>query len=186
MGGGTTAQSSCLIRTHYSVPENVALAHAGLAVFRDFARYLDDPEADAGFTQCGMLIVAGPGARADALRATLAVERAVGIDAREIAADDARRILPLLQLDDIAAIGWEPDAGYADAYLTLSAFARNARRLGATLREGVAVTGLLRDAQGRVAGVDTPRWPDRRRRGRSARRTSGRANSRRGPASNCR
>lgn len=159
LGGGTTAQSSCLIRTHYSVPENVALAHAGLAVFRDFARYLDDPEADAGFTQCGMLIVAGPGARADALRATLAVERAVGIDAREIAADDARRILPLLQTDDLAAIGWEPDAGYADAYLTLSAFARNARRLGATLREGVAVTGLLRDGQARVVGVDTPGGP---------------------------
>jgi sarcosine oxidase subunit beta len=95
LGSGTKAQSSCLIRTHYSVPENVALANAGLAVFREFAGYLDDPEADAGFTQCGTLIVAGAGPRADALRDTLAVERNVGIDAREIAADDARRILPL-------------------------------------------------------------------------------------------
>ena len=29
LGAGTTAQSSCLVRTHYSVPENVALAKAG-------------------------------------------------------------------------------------------------------------------------------------------------------------
>jgi sarcosine oxidase, subunit beta len=83
------------------------------------------------------------------------VARGLGVDAREIAADDARRIHPLVQFDDIAAIGWEPEAGYADAYLTLSAFARAARRLGATLREGVAVTGLTRDPGGRVIGVET-------------------------------
>lgn len=159
LGSGTTAQSSCLIRTHYSVPQNVTLANAGLAVFRDFARYLEDSEADSGFTRCGLLVVAGPGPRAEALRATLAVERGVGIDAREIAVDEARAIHPLLHLDDIAAVGWEPDAGYADAYLTLSAFARGARRLGATLREGVGVTGLRRDTQGNVTGVDTPQGP---------------------------
>ena len=42
LGGGTTAQSSCIVRTHYSVPENVALAQAALDVFADFPRYLDD------------------------------------------------------------------------------------------------------------------------------------------------
>ena len=51
-------------------------------------------------------------------------------------------------------IGWEPSAGYADAYLTLSAYARAARKAGATLREGVSVTGLLRDGA-RVTGVET-------------------------------
>jgi len=156
LGGGTTAQSSCIIRTHYSVPENVALAQKGLAIFRNFAAYLDDPDADAGFNRCGLMIVAGDGPRALALRETLKVERSLGLDAREIEPDEARRIHPLIRLDDIAAIGWEPDAGYADAYLTLAAFARNARRLGATLREGVPVTGLTRDAAGRVTGVTTP------------------------------
>lgn len=155
LGEGTTAQSSCILRTHYSVPENVALAQAGLAVYRDFAAYLEDPEADAGFNRCGLMIVAGEGERATALRETLAVERSLGVDAREIPADEARRILPLLHTDDLAAIGWEPDAGYADAYLALHAFARGARRRGATLREGVAVTGLLRNAHGRVTGVRT-------------------------------
>ena len=156
LGGGTTAQSSCIIRTHYSVPENVALAQKGLAIFRNFAAYLDDPDADAGFNRCGLMIVASDGPRALALRETLKVERSLGLDAREIEPDEARRIHPLIRLDDIAAIGWEPDAGYADAYLTLAAFARNARRLGATLREGVPVTGRTRDAAGRVTGVTTP------------------------------
>ena len=155
MGSGTTAQSSCIVRTHYSVPENVALAKLGLAAFRDFPAYLEDPEADAGWNRCGLMIVAAEGPRATAMRETLAVERGLGLDAREIDPDEARQINPLLALDDIAAIGWEPEAGYADAYLALTALARNARRLGATLRENVEVTGLVRDGTGRVTGITT-------------------------------
>ena len=155
LGGGTTAQSSCILRTHYSVPENVALAKAAIAIFNDFPAYLADVDAECGYNRCGLLLMAGDGPRAVALRETLAVERGLGLDAHEIAADEARRIHPLVQFDDIAAIGWEPEAGYADAHLTLSAFARAARRLGVTLREGVAVSGLTRDARGRVDGVET-------------------------------
>ena len=154
LGGGTTAQSSCIVRTHYSVPQNVMLAKAGLDVFRDFKNYLDDADAESGFTPCGLMVVAAEGERAVALRETLAIERSVGVDAREIAHDQARRLLPLAQFDDIACIGWEPASGYADAYLTLSAFARNARRHGAALREGVDVLGLLRDGD-HVTGVRT-------------------------------
>jgi sarcosine oxidase subunit beta len=156
LGSGTTAQSSCVVRTHYSVPENIALAKAALAVFGDFARYLDDPDAECGFHRCGLMIVAPDTERANALRQTLAVERSLGIEAREVAVAEARRLHPLLSFDDIAAIGFEPDAGYADAYLTLSAFARAARRRGAVIREGVEVTGLLRDGS-RVTGITTTR-----------------------------
>ena len=155
LGGGTTAQSSCILRTHYSVPENVALAKAAIAIFNTFPSYLDDAEAESGYNRCGMMLVANDGPRAVALRETLEVERGLGIDARELTVAEARHIHPLVQFDDIAAIGWEPEAGYADAYLTLSAFARAARKLGATLREGAAVTGLMRDASGRVIGVKT-------------------------------
>ena len=154
LGGGTTAQSSCIVRTHYSVRENVALAQAALEVFADFPRYLDDPDADCGLNRCGLMLIAPGGERATALRATLAVQRGAGVRAEEIGADAARRIHPLLALDDNPVIGWEPGAGYADAYMTLSAYARAARRRGASLREGIRVTGLVRDGA-RVTGVET-------------------------------
>ncbi len=155
LGGGTTVQSSCIVRTYYSVPENVALAPAGLAVFEHFAEYMGDADAESGWNRCGIMIVAPPGERAEAMRGTLAVERRLGLEAREVTQDEVRAIHPLLQFDDIAAIGWEPRAGYADAYLTLSAYVRGARRHGAVLREGVALTGLTRDGRGRVIGVET-------------------------------
>ncbi|HVN33670.1 MAG TPA: FAD-binding oxidoreductase [Casimicrobiaceae bacterium] len=154
VGGGTTAQSSCIVRTHYSVPENVAIAHAALEVFADFRRYLDDDDADCGLNRCGLMLVAPAGERAAALRATLAVQRSAGIEAQEIGTEAARRIHPLLDLSDDPVVGWEPGAGYADAYMTLSAYVRAARRHGALVREGVTVTGLVRDGA-RVTGVET-------------------------------
>jgi len=152
IGEGTTAQSSCILRTHYTVPENVALALSAWRAYEDFAGYLDDREADCGLNRCGYLIVAPAGEKAAALAAALEAQRGFGIAAETIDAATARRLLPIARFDDAELIGYEPDAGYADAYLVTAAFARNARRRGVTLREGMAVTGLEFDG-GRVVGV---------------------------------
>jgi len=156
LGSGTTAQSSCILRTHYSVREDAELAHAAIGIFARFAEYLEDPEAVSGYNRCGLMIVAPEGERAEALKATLAVERSLGIDARDLPIAEARERHPLVSFDDIAHVGFEPDAGYADAHLVLSSFVRAARRRGVSFREGVNVTGLVRDAAGRVTGVRTP------------------------------
>ena len=158
IGQGTTAQSSCILRTHYSVPQNVALAQAAWRVYAGFAAYLDDPEADCGLIKCGYLIAAPPGGMTDALRAALAAQRARGIRAVQIDAAAASNLLPIARFDEAELIGYEPDAGYADAWLVTSAFARAARRRGAVMREGTAVTGLLR-AGSRIEGVQTARGP---------------------------
>jgi len=151
---GTSSQSSSILRTHYSVKENVELARQSWSVFTRFAEYLDDPEASCGLNRCGYLIVAADDDRAGAVRASLAQQRAMGIRADEIDARQAREILPLLQTDDLAVFGHEPEAGYADAYLTATAFARAARRLGVQIRQGEAVRSLTTSG-GRITGVIT-------------------------------
>lgn len=151
---GTSSQSSGILRTHYSVAENVELARRSFGVFADFAQALGDAEAGCGFVRCGYLIVGDDGPRGEAIRSALAQQRAMGIDAREIDAAQARAILPLLSTDDLAVFGYEPDAGHADPYLTATAFARAARRLGVTFRLGEAATALVTDGQ-RVTGVRT-------------------------------
>jgi len=155
LGSGTTAQSSCILRTHYSVREDAELAHAAIGIFARLPEYLDDAEAASGYNRCGLMIVAPEGQRAEALAQTLAVERSLGIDARDLTRAEAHERHPLIRLDDIAHVGFEPDAGYADAHLTLSSFAKAARRRGVTVREGVTATGLLRAPDGRVTGVRT-------------------------------
>ena len=58
VGAGTTSQSSGILRTHYSVKENVELARRSWDVFRNFAQYLGDEDASSGIVQCGYLICA--------------------------------------------------------------------------------------------------------------------------------
>jgi glycine/D-amino acid oxidase-like deaminating enzyme len=138
------------------VPENVELARRSLAAFRDFKAYLGDPEADCGLALPGYLIVGDDGARSQAIRAALAQQRAMGIDATEIDARQAREILPLLRTDDLGVFGFEKDAGFADPYLTATAFARAARRLGVEFRLGETVTALATEGA-RVTGARTDR-----------------------------
>ncbi len=154
VGAGTTSQSSGILRTHYSVIENVELALASWRVFQDFAGYLEDDEASAGLVKCGYLIASPEGPKLDALRSALAGQRAKGITVQELDAVQAGSLLPIARFDDAALIGFEPEAGFADAYLTATGFARAARRRGVKIIEGVEVQRLLH-ADGRVSGVET-------------------------------
>lgn len=154
VGNGTSAMSSGILRTHYSVPQNVELAQRSWHFFERFAEHLGDDEASAGLVKCGYLIAAPEGERVEPLRGALAAQAARGIAVQRLDAREAARRLPIARFDDAALIGFEPDAGFADATLTATSFARAARRRGVRIREGVRVTGLVVEG-GRVRGVRT-------------------------------
>ena len=154
IGAGTTSQSSGILRTHYSVPENVALARLSWDVFNSFPEYLDDAEASAGLVKCGYLICAPDGDKLEPLRAALAGQQAQGIDVSLLDQQQARALLPIAQFDDAALIGYEPQAGFADAYMVATSFARAARRRGVVIKENTSVTGMLMQ-NGKVVGVKT-------------------------------
>jgi len=154
IGAGTSSQSSGILRTHYSVPENVELAKRSWRVFDAFAAYLGDDEASAGLVKCGYLIASPEGAKLAPLRDALLAQQAQSIAVELLSTQDAALRLPICRFDDAALIGFEPDAGFADAYLVASGFARAARRRGVKIVEGVEVERLLL-AGGRVAGVET-------------------------------
>jgi sarcosine oxidase subunit beta len=154
IGSGTSSQSSGILRTHYSVPENVELAKRSWQVFDSFAAYLGDEEASAGLVKCGYLIAAPEGPKLAPLRAALLAQQAKGIAVQLLSPQEAALRLPICRFDDAALIGFEPEAGFADAYLVASGFARAARRRGVKIIEGVEVERLLLEG-GRVAGVET-------------------------------
>ncbi len=154
IGAGTTSQSSGILRTHYSVIENVELARKSWEVFNHFSAYLNDEEASAGLVKCGYLIAAPEGPKLEPLRAALQGQQAQGIEVQMLGAQEARSLLPIARFDDAALIGYEPEAGFADAYLVATGFARAARRLGVKIMEGVEVHQLLM-SDGKVVGVDT-------------------------------
>jgi sarcosine oxidase, subunit beta len=154
IGTGTTSQSSGILRTHYSVKENVQLARASWDAFKDFSSYLGDEEASCGLVKCGYLICAREDAKLAPLRASLDAQARMGIDIRILSRQEAIERLPIAQFNDAALIGFEPEAGFADPYLVATGFARSARRLGAKILQGTQVTGLIWKGR-RIVGVET-------------------------------
>ncbi|HWE61945.1 MAG TPA: FAD-binding oxidoreductase [Chloroflexota bacterium] len=149
LGSGTTAQSSGIVRQHYSDPTLARMAQRSLRVFEHFDQMVG---GEVGFRRTGLLI----GAREEdlaGLRASVAMQQELGIDTRMIGHDDLRALEPRMSCDDLVAACYEPEAGYTDPAAVTMAYAQRARALGATIRQGAMVTALLVDGA-RIRGVE--------------------------------
>ena len=152
--GGGTGKSCAIIRSHYSITSNTELAVRSLAAFRDFPAALGDEDADSGFVNSGYLILAPEGPIADNLNQNLAAQRDAGATTFPVDPAKALELHPLLDLTDIAAIGYEPESGYADPYRSTTSLLATAKRHGVIVRHSTPVRDLV-VAGGRVTGVVT-------------------------------
>lgn len=148
VGSGGTGKSSGVVRCHYGVSSLAAMATRSLGLFENADEILGE---DVGFHQTGYVVGVGE-TNVDALRASLADQRAVGVRTEEIDATDVQKLWPVADLEPFAAFAWEERGGYGDAYQTAQAFASAARRAGARLRQGTTVTGILVEGD-RAVGV---------------------------------
>jgi sarcosine oxidase, subunit beta len=148
VGSGGTGKSSGVVRCHYGVSSLAAMATQALEVFENAADVLG---GDIGFHPVGYVVGVGP-ENVDALRASLAGQRAVGVRTEDIDATEVQKLWPAADLAPFGGFAWEERGGYGDAYRTAQAFATAARRAGVRLRQHTPVRELLVDG-GRATGV---------------------------------
>lgn len=151
VGAGMTGKSSGVVRCHYGVSSLAAMATASLEVFENPQAHFGEDVTDIGFRQSGYVVGVGE-QNVDALRKSLAAQRAVGVQTEEIDPAEVARLWPHADLTPFGAFGWEARGGYGDAYLTAQAFSASARAAGVRIRQGAEVTDLLLDGD-RVTGV---------------------------------
>ncbi len=151
IGGGSTGKSSAIIRQHYSNELTARMALYSLRVFQSFAEQVED---ECGFRRTGFLALVAERDRAG-LETNVALQRSVGIETSILPPEALREIIPDLATADLVAAAYEPESGYADPHLTVSAYATAARRLGARIFQDTEVIDI-RFAGDRVVGVDTP------------------------------
>jgi len=146
---GGTAKSCAIVRTHYSIESNMLHAVESLKIFANFD---DMVGGDVGWHRTGYLIL-GPEEHREPMESVFRKQNQHGIDTKVLSEEQAREIHPLLQFDDVDVIGYDTLAGYADPYLTTTAYTNRARELGVSLRTNTAVTGL--QLYGRTITVQT-------------------------------
>jgi 4-methylaminobutanoate oxidase (formaldehyde-forming) len=107
-----------------------------------------------GFRPIGHLHLASTPQRLETLRREAAFVRGYGVDNQEISAAEFGKLWPEAKTDDVLAAFYVPDEGRVNPADVTMALAKGARMGGATIIEGVTVTGITK-ANGRVTGVVT-------------------------------
>jgi glycine cleavage system aminomethyltransferase T/glycine/D-amino acid oxidase-like deaminating enzyme len=121
---------------------------------RLYARLPQETGQATGWRRCGSLIVARTRERLVQLRRSVALGRAVGIEAHIIGPGEVAGLWPLCRTDDLTGAMVVPDDGRVIPADVTQALAAGARAGGVRIREGVAVTGV-RVRDGAVVGVAT-------------------------------
>ena len=152
VGAGSTSKAAGGIRVQFATRVEIELSLRGLAFFK---RFEDEMGVPCDFHQEGYLFVVTDEATLARFRANVELQRSMGADVRVIAPDDARALVPALNVDDALAAVWGPMDGHASPNDVVQAYATQARARGVRIVEDTPVTGIVVE-RGRVAGVRTP------------------------------
>lgn len=145
LASGGTGKSSGIVRAHYGVPSLAAMAGRSLPLIEQLGDVV-------GFRQVGYGVIVGE-ENVDALRANVAMQQGLGIEAEMLEVDELASRWPMMNVEDVAAVAHEARGGYADASQLALHFGRVARDRGATLRQNAAVTRVLTSGD-TVTGVE--------------------------------
>jgi sarcosine oxidase subunit beta len=155
VGAGSTSKAAGGIRVQFATRVEIELSLRAIAFFK---RFEDEMGVPCDFHQEGYLFVVTDEPTLARFRENVALQRSMGADVRVIAPDDARALVPALNVDDALAAVWGPADGHASPNDVVQAYAAQARARGVRIVEETPVTGIVVE-RGRVAGVLTPAGP---------------------------
>jgi sarcosine oxidase subunit beta len=151
IGSGTTSKAAGGIRAQFSTPVEIEFSLASLDFFH---RFPDEMGGSCDFREHGYLYCLTSPEQVERYSRDIELQRGMGIDVQMISPEDARAIVPGLNIDDVLAATWGPRDGYAGVNEVVQAYARRARELGVRFCEGTAVTGLSLSGS-RVTTIET-------------------------------
>ena len=123
-----------------------------------YRRLKDETGVDPGWREVGSLRLASSPARMEELHRQAGWGKSFGLPLEIVDGAEAGRRFPLMTTDGVLGAAFLPTDGYLDPSGLALALAEGARRRGATLYQGVRVTGIRVD-RGRVTGVETSDGP---------------------------
>jgi len=148
---GTTWAAAGLVGQLWASSALTKLAKYGTELYQ---RLEAETGQSTGFVRSGSIRVARTEARKHEYDHAMGMARAFGVEIEEIGFDEARKMWPPMVTDDLVAVYYQPNDGYTSPVDTAQAMAKGAQMGGASILEGVKVTGIeLKD--GAVSAVQT-------------------------------
>ena len=150
-GAGSTGKAAGGIRAQFSTPINVKIS---MLAVRHYERFAEELETDPVFFPVGYLFLLGDPARWADFQRQADMQRSLGLEVETLTPDDARRLVPELDVEDVLGATFCRRDGLGNPHEVTQAYVRAARSLGATFHFERAATGLVMEGN-RVRGVET-------------------------------
>jgi sarcosine oxidase subunit beta len=148
---GSSALNAGGIRQQFSQETSV---RAGMETVRRLATFEQEFGIDPVFRQAGYLFLHDGGDSGRTLERAVRVQNACGVQTRLVGPDEVARLVPGINLSDVAGAAYNPTDGYVDPNSMVAGFAAGARARGAVILQESPVTAIeTRD--NRVTGVTT-------------------------------
>jgi sarcosine oxidase subunit beta len=139
LASGSTSRAAGGVRAQFSDPLNIAL---GLRSLEAFGRFPERPGAEIDLRQVGYLFLLDREEDVAAFERGVAVQNEHGVPSRLVTLEEAQRLSPLAGLDGVLAATYSPLDGHASPEAVVQGYAAGARRHGASVVTGCAVTGI--------------------------------------------
>jgi sarcosine oxidase subunit beta len=158
IGGGNTGRNTTIIRSNYLFDESAALYDHAVKMWEDLSQVLN---YNVMFSPRGVMMLAHTVHDMQVSKRHIHANRANGVDNEWLTPEQAKAFCPPLNIGDIRypvlGAALQRRGGTARHDAVAWGYARAADALGVDIIENCEVTGILRDAQGRAAGVTTTR-----------------------------
>ena len=163
LGGGNTGRNTTIIRSNYLFDESAALYDHALKLWEGLSQ---DLNYNVMFSQRGVLMLAHNVHDEQVFKRHVHANRLNGVDNEWLTPEQAKEFCPPLNIAPgmrypVLGAALQRRAGTARHDAVAWGYARAADALGVDIIQNCEVTGIDRDATGRVTGVQTTRGPIR-------------------------
>ncbi|RLF77326.1 FAD-binding oxidoreductase [Thermococci archaeon] len=151
LGSGSTFRCATGIRQQFTDEANIKLQRYNIERWKKLSEEL---EYDVNFKQTGYLFLATTEEEVEAFKENIKLHNKFDVPTRLISPEEAKEIVPPLNVDEFLAGQWNPTDGKANPFKTVFAFARKAKELGAEIYEYTEVIDVIAE-NNEVKGVKT-------------------------------
>jgi len=148
VGSGASGRAAGMVRAQGGSPDTVRLGSWSIDFYRGQS---DRYGTDSGFVPRGYVILATNATQERAARDRIAMQRATGLDARWVAPDEIRALIPAMAGNGYRGGSYVASDGWVDPPRNVRAYSLAMQRVDVDLREGVSFVGI-RTRAGRRGG----------------------------------
>jgi sarcosine oxidase subunit beta len=148
---GSTGRCGAGIRQQWGTEMNCLIAKGSAEIWKTIGE--ETGYGDIEFRQSGYLLITYDDEQAERLTKNLEVQNRLGIDSRKVSKEEAKKIVPYVNTDNMTAAFFCQEDGHINPFKATFAYEKGARDLGVEFEKYTTVTGIKKEGRKIVAVV---------------------------------